>query len=263
MRRLFLLYLLAVLFLSQCKRLDNSVYLTYYGHSCFEFKYAGKRILIDPFTPEWFDYIQPAGQFDYVISSHSAKDHNYIDSILCENILLASGETDEFLAQIDDSSYIKVNEIKETIQGNQLSVKTVASFHDEIRGARNGVNGITCFRFNDISVVHLGDIGHVLYEDQMERTGQVDVLMIPVDSYHIIDLDSAIAIIEQLNPRIVIPIHYKTVKCKNDFDDDDLEKFLSHFENIKRCNCSSLNLTKLKYKNKLTVLLMDYLTCQK
>ena len=251
--------LLAIIF-PRCNKNTNSVQIIYYGHSCFEFNYEKYRILIDPFTPEWFDYKLPKGQFDMVFSSHDAKDHSYFEGLIIEKLLLASGAADEFKILEKDNSSIQKGSVTEYLGKKKFSYWTVPSFHDEVQGQKNGVNGIICFDINGIKIVHMGDIGHILEEKQIKSIGEVDILMIPVDSYYIIEVEKARKIVNQLSPTIVIPIHYKTDKSSNKARVEDLDHFAEMFENVKRYKGSSLKVTKRILNVEPHLLILEYLS---
>ena len=77
---------------------------------------------------------------------------------------------------------------------------------------------------DDITICHLGDLGHVLDNKQLERLEGIDILMIPVGGKYTLDAKKAVEVISQIEPRIVIPMHYKTKDVKADID--DVEKFI-------------------------------------
>lgn len=237
----------------------NSVQIIYYGHSCFEFNYDKYRILIDPFTPEWFSYELPKGQFDMVFSTHDAKDHSYFEGLNISKLYLANGAKDEFKIIAKDKSSIQKGRVTEYIGKKKFSYWSVASFHDEVQGQKNGVNGIICFNFNGIKIVHMGDIGHILEEKQIKSIGEVDILMIPVDSYYIIELEKAREIVNQLSPTIVIPMHYKTEKSSNKAYEEDLDNFATMFEEVKEYNGSSITVNRKTLNIKPNLLILEYL----
>ncbi len=255
----FYILLFAFIFPS-CNNNINSVQIIYYGHSCFEFNYEKYRILIDSFTPEWFDYELPKGQFDMVFSSHDAKDHSYFEELNIKKLYLASGATDEFEIIAKDKSSIQKGRVTEFIGKKKFSYWIVPSFHDDVKGQQNGVNGIICFDFNGIKIVHMGDIGHILKEKQIKSIGEVDILLIPVDSYYIIELAKAREIVNQLSPTIVIPMHYKTEKSSNKAYKEDLDHFAKMFEKVKQYKGSSLKVTRKKLNVAPYLLILEYLT---
>jgi L-ascorbate metabolism protein UlaG (beta-lactamase superfamily) len=256
----YTIYILFFLIIFPSCNNPDSVQIIYYGHSCFEFNYETYRILIDPFTPEWFDYKLPKGQFDMVFSSHDAKDHSYFEGLSIKKLFLASGALDEFKIIAKDKSSIQKGSATELIGKKRFTYWTVSSFHDDVQGQKNGVNGIICFDFNGIRMVHLGDIGHVLEEKQIKSIGEVDILLIPVDSYYIIELAKARDIVNQLSPAIVIPMHYKTEKSSNKAYKEDLDHFAKMFGNVKEYNSSSFKVTRDELVVEPHLLILKYLT---
>ena len=259
MKYLATIFLLLLPFTFCAHKNSGSAQMLYYGHSCFEFTYGGRRILVDPFTPDWFDYQLPQGRIDIAFSSHEARDHRHFDGLDVEHIYLATGEKDEFVIHSPGNVDTVSGRQSESYNGCPFEFWTVPSFHDDVQGARNGVNGILCFDFASLRVVHLGDIGHVLESVQLQAIGEVDVLMIPVDAYHIIPLEDAKAIVDQLRPRITIPMHYQTDKSRITFDPDDLDNFLAMFEDVRYSDACTVSLRKQDLHTGSYILVLDYL----
>jgi L-ascorbate metabolism protein UlaG (beta-lactamase superfamily) len=227
-----------VTFFAQNK--TNHLEIIWIGHSCYEIKYFDLRILIDPFTPEWFDYARPRGKYDFVFASHKAKDHYYFEGIKADSYLLASGETDAFFQKNRSEDLLMEGKTVKNIGTKTFTFWTVPSYHDDKKGAKEGVNGILCFDFDGIEVVHLGDLGHILEEGHLKQIGPVDVLMIPIDGYFTIDIDTAKKIIDQLNPKIIFPMHYKTARSKLTQPVYTETDILDGFTNIKKLRQSRL-----------------------
>lgn len=104
-------------------------------------------------------------------------------------------------------------------------IQGVPSFHDNINGAERGPNTIYTTKFEEISLCHLGDLGQEsLDEKQVDLIGDVDVLMVPVGGKYTIDAKEAVKIIGQIEPKIIIPMHYKTPDLKIDLE--PVDKFL-------------------------------------
>jgi len=104
-------------------------------------------------------------------------------------------------------------------------IRGIDSYHDNVKGRERGKNTIYSFQVEDIRTCHLGDLGQKeLTEEQVEKIGEIDILMIPVGGNFTISAEEATKIINQLEPTIIIPMHYKiprlTVKL------DGPEKFL-------------------------------------
>jgi L-ascorbate metabolism protein UlaG (beta-lactamase superfamily) len=86
----------------------------------------------------------------------------------------------------------------------------VASFHDNKKGEVRGKNTIYVIEMDGITLCHLGDLGHPLDSHLIEEIGDIGVLFLPVGEVSTITIDTATEIIRQLEPPVVIPMHYKT-----------------------------------------------------
>lgn len=237
----------------------NSIEIIWIGHSCFEIEYSELRILIDPFTPEWFDYARPQGKYDFVFASHKAKDHYFFDGIHADFYLLASGDQGMFFQKSHSGKQQLEGKTAKKNDTGTFTFWTVPSYHDDQKGAVDGVNGILCCDFDGIEVVHLGDLGHVLMDDQIKKIGAVDVLMIPIDGYFTIDIDTAKKIIDQLNPSIVLPMHYKTERSKLTQPIYTEKDILDGLANIKKFRQSRLVIDSNVLNQKQRIILLEYL----
>jgi L-ascorbate metabolism protein UlaG (beta-lactamase superfamily) len=86
----------------------------------------------------------------------------------------------------------------------------IASFHDDNKGAVRGKNTIYIIEIDGITLCHLGDLGHPLDSHLIEEIGDIGILLLPVGEVSTIPVDTAVEIVRQLEPAIVIPMHYKT-----------------------------------------------------
>jgi len=191
---------------------QTSVTLTWYGQSTFLMKTGdGVKVLMDPANPNMIkvDLNEPV---DLVTVSHEHGDHNYV--------ALAKGSP-VVLRGLSGSDYAKVDE---TVKG--IHVHTVATFHDNQGGAQRGKNAIFIFDLPGMKVVHVGDLGHVLTEAQVKEIGKPDILMIPVGEIYTLDLQSVMQVIKQLNPRVIIPMHYSPANAQGGFKLGTVEDFI-------------------------------------
>ena len=121
--------------------------------------------------------------------SHDHYDHNYVEGVQGDpQIIRSEGE-------------FEVCGIK---------IKGVSAFHDEVKGEKRGSIIIYVFEIDGLKICHLSDLGHLLSKAQIEEIGKVDVLLTPVGGTFTIDAEGAVAVVEQLSPKLVIPMHYKT-----------------------------------------------------
>jgi L-ascorbate metabolism protein UlaG (beta-lactamase superfamily) len=159
------------------------------GHACFlVVTEGGKRIVTDPFDG-LAGYPPPAVPADIVTVSHQHFDHNAVHVVPGNPEVVR--ETGEYVF-------------------DGVKITGHPSYHDRKRGSQRGANIIFVIEAEGLRVCHLGDLGHRLEDDQVKALGKVDVLMVPVGGYFTIDAADAAAVVEQLAPPYVLPMHYKT-----------------------------------------------------
>jgi len=182
------------------------MYITYIGHSCFKIQDKinsdGVSIIIDPFD-KTVGLKMPNCEADIVLVSHQHTDHNCVQAIRGNPFIINSA-----------GEY----EIK------NVFIEGVDTFHDNSEGKEKGGNVAYKIIIEDIRIVHLGDLGHLLDVKQLEKLSGADILLIPVGGTYTIDAKKAVEVISQIEPRIVIPMHYK-IKGST-IDIDDVDKFI-------------------------------------
>lgn len=167
--------------------------ISFLGHSCFRLKTKEMTVLIDPFDPKEVGLKFPAQKADIVIVSHQHSDHNYVTGVVGPIV------RDEVFV-IDKPGEFEVGGVE---------VRMFNSYHDKKEGEERGRNLISVIRTEEIFLVHLGDLGHKLSEKRLADLGSVDVLMLPVGGSVTLDAKLASELVLQLEPAIVIPMHYK------------------------------------------------------
>lgn len=177
--------------------------ITWLGHSCFKIEEKindqNISIITDPFTKE-IGLKVPNVEADIVSISHDHFDHNNVSSLRGKPFVVdTAGEFD--------------------VKG--VIIEGIRSYHDDNQGKDRGENIIFRFDIEGLSLAHLGDLGDVLDNKQLEKIGGVDILFIPVGGKYTIDAKKALEIISQVEPRIVIPMHYKIKGLKIDIDGVD------------------------------------------
>jgi L-ascorbate metabolism protein UlaG (beta-lactamase superfamily) len=173
---------------------QTTINLTWFGQSTFLMSTGdGVKVLMDPVNPGMAKAEVP-DIIDLVTISHEHGDHNYT--------ALAKGNP-TIIHGLSGSEFAKVNA---TLKG--IPFRTVASYHDNQGGSQRGKNAIFIFELPGLKVVHLGDLGHLLNESQVAAIGTADILMIPVGAGPTLDLQSALEVIKQLKPRVIIPMHF-------------------------------------------------------
>lgn len=174
--------------------------ISWLGQACFkiEAKSNGENItiLIDPYDDS-IGLKMPRVKADIALITHDHHDHNNLEAVKGEPFIIKSpGEY----------------EIK------KVFVYGVPTYHDDKQGSERGTNIAYRIDVENLSIVHLGDLGHILNDEQLELLEDADVLMIPVDSKYTLGAKKASEVISQIEPRIVIPMHYKIPGLKIDLD---------------------------------------------
>jgi L-ascorbate metabolism protein UlaG (beta-lactamase superfamily) len=183
------------------------MYLTWLGHSSFKLQDKigsdGMVVVTDSFDPAFIGLKMPSLEADIVTISHDHKDHNYLKAIRKEPFVVsAAGEYE--------------------VRG--VFIEGIDSYHDNKEGAERGGNIIYRIEIDDVSVTHLGDLGCLLNTKQLERLEGTDILLVPVGGKYTLDARAAVEVINQIEPRIVIPMHYATPGLKIPLD--GVDKFI-------------------------------------
>ena len=174
--------------------------ITWIGHSCFKIQdkigSEGVTLVTDPFDKS-IGLKTPNFEANIVTVSHDHYDHNNSKALRGDPYIInCAGEYD--------------------IGG--VSVVGVESYHNE---KKDEINIMYRFEIDNVSVTHLGDLGHVLDNKQLEVLVGTDILLIPVGGKYTIDAKKAVEVVSQIEPRIVIPMHYKVKGLKVDIDGVD------------------------------------------
>jgi L-ascorbate metabolism protein UlaG (beta-lactamase superfamily) len=162
--------------------------INWFGHACFRIREKGVTAVTDP-HPEGLGYARPRIRADMVTVSHAHEGHCCVKGFRgSPRVLSSPGEYE--------------------IGG--VFVTGVPTFHDDEGGEELGQNVAFLFDFDGLTVCHLGDLGHVLTQEQVEALDGVNVLLVPVGGISTITPAKAAEVVSILEPNIVIPMHYKT-----------------------------------------------------
>ena len=164
--------------------------ITWFGQAFFDIQSGagGMRVITDPYG-QGIGYKVPRDlSADVVTVSHQHQDHNNVSAIAGHpKILQTSGPS--------------------AVKG--ISFLGVPTFHDAEGGKKRGPNVVFTFSLDGIRITHLGDLGHILTPQQVAPLKNTDILLIPVGGTYTLDAGEAIQVIEQLQPKMVIPMHYR------------------------------------------------------
>jgi L-ascorbate metabolism protein UlaG (beta-lactamase superfamily) len=173
--------------------------ITWLGHSCFRIKSNQAVIITDPFPPD-IGYTLGKQTADIVTVSHPHPSHSYDNGISGEyRLVKGPGEYE--------------------ISG--VLILGISTYHDSIKGQSRGKNTVYLMEVDGVAICHLGDIGHVPGDEMVEEMGNVDMLLVPVGGVSTINAAMAAEVIRKLEPKIVIPMHYKTPQTSRDLEPVD------------------------------------------
>jgi L-ascorbate metabolism protein UlaG (beta-lactamase superfamily) len=195
----------------------------WFGQSAFGLDGAGKTVAIDPFgdMPAMaasrgmqFDYPLIEGiEADLLLITHEHIDHNGVEAISGDPLILRSTAG--------------------RLESPVGEVTAIASEHDEAAGTERGPNTIFSFELEGLRICHFGDFGQrALRDEQAAAIGPVDLLFVPVGGGPTAGAQQAIAIVERLSPRWVVPMHYRTPRISFLETADPFLELMTHVERV-------------------------------
>lgn len=174
--------------------------ITWFGHSCFRVESKEGSILIDPFSKD-IGLRPPRIKDDLVLVTHDHYDHNNVE-----------GAPPQAMVIDGPGEYEKKG----------MYVRGIHSYHDKSKGQERGFNTIYVIKAEDMTICHMGDFGQDKFEEhQLEDIGDIDVLMVPIGGKYTVDYKEAVEVVGKIEPKIVIPMHYKVKDLKVDIDEPD------------------------------------------
>ena len=158
----------------------DPIEIQWLGHACFSIKAMSYTVVIDPYDENVRGHAPIDTSANALYCSHGHGDHSY-----AQGVQIVQGGHSPFV------------------------VETIASFHDDVHGAKRGENRIHVLRGMGKRIIHMGDLGHLLDPDTIAEIRGCDVLMIPVGGFYTIDAQQAADMVKEIQPHIVIPMHYR------------------------------------------------------
>ena len=166
--------------------------IVYLGHSSFRIKGKTATVVTDPYDEKCGKFPKDT-EADIVTMSHDHEDHNRVDLV----------KSPEFIVRGPGEYEVK-----------GVSIIGVHTWHDDKEGVERGANTVYVIEMEGLRVCHLGDLGHMLTEGQLEEIGSIDVVMIPVGGVYTINAKTAVEVVKQLDPWVIIPMHFQTPELK-------------------------------------------------
>lgn len=209
--------------------------IAWLGHSCFRIKGKEATILTDPYD-ESIGYSLGKPKANIVTSSHPHPGHGFTSGVGgTPRIVHGPGEYE--------------------ISG--VFITGISTFHDTDKGRKRGKNTIYLIEMEEVTLCHLGDLGHALSSEQVEEMASVEVLLVPAGGVSTIDAVTAAETVQLLQPRIVIPMHFKTEALRLDLE--PVDRFLREM-GIKAGLSTQprLSVTKASLPDETQVVVLDY-----
>ncbi|MGD0230203.1 MAG: MBL fold metallo-hydrolase [Syntrophorhabdales bacterium] len=214
--------------------------IRWYGHAAFRLTTTqGVNIIIDPYESGGYggavSYNPVRDRADIVLISHDHADHNCTGGI--------------------EGTYTDVRkEGKYDIRG--IRIRAIPTFHDPSAGSERGRNLVFVIEADDMKVVHLGDLGHLLDRDAIKAIGRPDVLMLPVGGTYTIDADAATKVMNDLGPSITLPMHYKTEKVG--FPIAGVDDFTKGKQRVRTVDGAEIDVTREGMPKEPEIVLLRY-----
>jgi L-ascorbate metabolism protein UlaG (beta-lactamase superfamily) len=180
-----------LLFVAHFSAIQDSVIMAeirWYGHNCFRVRAREATVIFDPVGRQT-GYAMAKQTADIVLISHDHPGHNNLNAV-----------KPEFKSITGPGEY----------EIHDVFVTGIRTYHDASKGETSGKNTAYLLDAEGITFCHLGDVGHVLTNEQLEAMNGCDVLMIPVGGGSTISVEQAAEMVGQLEPKIVIPMQYAT-----------------------------------------------------
>lgn len=206
------------------------------GQALFKIKGKNAVAVIDPYNPEFTGLKLPKDlDGDLALATHDHKDHNNLKAVAGNPIeITGPGEYD--------------------IKG--IAIVGVSTYHDDKKGTERGKNTVYNLNIEGLNIVHLGDLGDTLTEDEIQEIGDVDILMIPVGGTYTIDAKVAANVVSQLEPKIILPMHYGGLPGLK-FPLDPVENFLKEMGVENSTPSPKLTITKDKLPDEPQVVILN------
>ena len=196
-------------FFSPAYAAEPDASIEYFGHNFFQITSKnGTKIITDPIAPGM--YPTPVVTPHVVTVGREHPNHNYVELARGNPIILRG--LGNYGAEW--------NKISTTVR--DILIYTVPVYQQQFGNALKGAAFV--FDLGKLCIAHLGDLSHKLTPEQIKALGKVDVAMIPIGGTFTMPPETAREVLEQLKPKIAIPMHYRE-------DMSLLGMFLAGFKN--------------------------------
>ncbi len=215
--------------------------IKYFGHASFFVRTKRAKLVTDPFDPKFIGMKFPKTEADIVTVSHHHADHNYLQGISGNPLVI---------------------EMPGEFEKNGIRIFGYQTYHDKKKGAERGENIVYKIEDEEVSVLHCGDLGLVLDDSFIDQLGEIDVLLVPVGGFYTINSDEAVELVKKIEPSIVIPMHYGSPKLNPNLREklSPVEEFLKKIgaENVTPVPKLTVKKEELEEEMKVVVMEITY-----
>ncbi|MCA0400422.1 MAG: MBL fold metallo-hydrolase [Proteobacteria bacterium] len=213
----------------------GEVAITYIGHSTFTIETPGGVIA----ATDYNDYVRPQALPDVATMNHAHLTHY-------------TPRPDPAIRHVLRGWSFDGRKPSHDIQERDLRVRNVPTNIRGEGGTEYAGNSIFIFEAAGLCIAHLGHLHHTLTPEHLKAIGQVDIVLAAVDGSWTVDLDGIVEVIGQLNPKLVIPMHYMSRSV--------LERFLTRMRDtaeIRHAGNASMVFSRAKLPTSLAILVLD------
>ena len=217
----------------------ETVKIKWLGHASFLItSQNGTRIITDPYEPGFrgiisYDRIDEAA--DIITVSHEHGDHNAVGDVPgAPQVIRGVGSR----------------------RAREIEFEGLGTYHDKSQGSQRGPNTIISFVVDGIRLCHLGDLGHPLSDSDLAELGDVGVLLAVTGGGPTLDLSEVNELCDNLQPKVVIPMHLKNEKCTYPlYGADD---FVIGKDSVRRTGTTEVEYTMEQLPASMEVVVLDH-----
>jgi L-ascorbate metabolism protein UlaG (beta-lactamase superfamily) len=217
--------------------------LSWLGHACFRLRGRDVTILTDPYEGTDWGYPPLALSANVVTISNDHPHHAGLSGIEGRpRVLRGPGEYE--------------------IGGALVWGVRTKRRKDRDTGVANGSIRNTAFviQLEELTVAHLGDLAEApLSAEELARVKDADVLLVPVGGNCTINATQAAAVVAQVEPKLIVPMHYATEETRGHLVLDEIDRFCKELGATEATPRARLSITPASLPSEPTVVLLDRL----
>ncbi len=228
---------------SEADAQSSGLSVQWLGHTCFLFTGGGAKILVNPFRAVGCTagYRPPKVTADLVLISSQLLDEGVVDGLPGNPKLVYAPGVYEF---------------------KDIKFQGIAIDHDRKGGKQFGTNTAWSWKQAGINILHLGGAAAPISIEQKILMGRPDVVFIPVGgSAKAYNAQEAKQVLEVLNPKLVIPTHYRTQAADaSTCDISPLDDFLTLMQGltVRRSNSDTVTISSGKLPESTVIQVLSY-----